>query len=355
MKKLVLFLCLLLVTSFKVAEAADIQPSNIISNIKDSVLIVTTKRNSLGDLFRTGQKGTGFVVEASKEKTIVCTAEHVIDDIMAAGFAVEYNSKEYKVSEVSKVENSDVAYLTIKPGIIGVKALQFELSDSTAKIDALAFGFAHEIHLINEPPTVTFTYGKLSRNVCEKITFGDDSTLYKYIIYGTPTLLNGYSGGPCLTTDYKIIGMNHGYSNEMTIFIDGRAIYNNIPGNKNSVRVPYDDTFNVRNSNTTNRISNNNSSIIIGDSEQLLEQYIQKFMFGFLSKPFMGIRTRTDWIDSPSNSIRINNKKYKIYKIEIKCKNYLITNKYVIGYQRGNNYIYFCSNGWSVLLDLSEE
>jgi S1-C subfamily serine protease len=209
------------------AQAADFSPSVIIDRVKNSLVRVETKRESpFLPIIVTGQGGTGFVVSTDENETIIATAKHVVDDKAATFFSVIFEDVGYNTTEVHMIVGTDAAYLIVRPGIKGTKALNFNLSFDDSVVDALAFGHAMSIRIRNENQKPTFTVGKLCRKVSQKIAYGGDCETAIGIIYGTPTLLQGYSGGPCVDLDYNLLGINVAISRHMIVVFFGITFQN---------------------------------------------------------------------------------------------------------------------------------
>ena len=370
MRKLVALVSIVLLSLLGTAKAADFSPSVIIDKVKDSLVRIETKRtNPLIPVAFTGQGGSGFIVSADDKETIVATAKHVVEDSQASYFTVIFEDVGYNTKDVHKVIGTDAAYLIVRPGIKGAKAFNFNLSFSDGTIDAMCCGFAQSIHLRDESPKPTFTVGKLSRKVSQKVAYGGDGDTAIGLVYGTPTLLFGYSGGPCLDLDYQIVGINVAISRQMTIFVDGRVLWNNIPelNKKKFANVPFDPCFHVSNELGESRIAlDKDAKIVLKEGEFALEEYIAKLLSEVKTPDgvesdladLMGMATILpdkvrSWIN-PQTYFKMNGKQYVIYYTALMVKGYQGCRNRMAFREDEKHYIYLCNDGWQLSITLDE-
>jgi hypothetical protein len=354
MSKFVVLIFLALLLSPKQVEAADFSPSTILSRVSDSLVIVRTKRATpFASITMSGQSGTGFIVSSNEQETLICTAKHVVDDDAAVYCTVELKGVEIRATDVTKSDITDAALLSIRPGIKGAVPLKFNLSPDDSNVDAICFGFAREIHLRNEKPCPTFTVGKMCRKVAEKIPYGEDNKVATGIIYGTPTLLNGYSGGPCVDLDYNLLGINVAISGQMTIFVDARVVWNHfekLSGTK-KVKVPFDPTFHIFNTFGESRIAIDKDAKIVNDGIALnLEATLSIIMETIMKDKEANI---ADWATTKTYFI-INGKTYVIYFVRIEVKGHMAYMNRNVFRENENHYIHLCDDGCEVSIDLDE-
>ncbi len=365
MRKLILLTFLLVLMG--TAQAADFSPSVVIDRIANSIVRVQTKRvRPDNSELITSSSGSGFIVSSDDTETIVVTAKHVVDDPLAIMYCVLFGDKAYLTACCNKLDNTDAAYLIFQPGIKGAKALKFNLSPSDNNIDAICFGYAQRIHLVDEAPKPTFTVGKLSRKVCAKLLYGKGE-IVTGMLYGTPTLLFGYSGGPCVDLDYNLLGINVCINSQETMFIDSRVLWNNIPElNKDwLVKVPFDPAFNVLNNLGEKRIPvDKNATISVDNSTTALETYLATLLNEVVKDPaaiaasMVGMSTGMPekaraWLN-PTTYFTINGKKYVLYQAELNIVGYQSYHTRVAYREDEKQYIYICSDGWEASISLYE-
>jgi S1-C subfamily serine protease len=198
--------------------------------------------------------GSGFVVETSETVTKIITARHVAENSSKLG--VVLNGKSYITSEYFVVFNTDAAMLFVKPGIPHAVALEFNLNSNTDITAVNAFGFWGTSRIPGTAQRLTMTTGWADRKVIDRYS-APDFKVIEGLIMGNVLLYPGYSGGPILDNQMRVIGINILLSQRGTTFVDSRFVWNKIANlNKgNKVKVPFDFSYNLLNIPTHKRVA----------------------------------------------------------------------------------------------------
>ncbi|MGI6423460.1 MAG: S1C family serine protease [Candidatus Dojkabacteria bacterium] len=146
--------------------------------------------------------GTGFVVDSSG---IIITNQHVVSDNDAVYTVITNSGKEYTVVEIVRDDSNDIAVLKIDAK--DLKAL--ELGDS----DNLLVG--QTVIAIGTPlgeyagSVTTGVISGLKRSVkTSSGWFGATSKVYENVIQTDAAVNPGNSGGPLISTEGKVVGIN---------------------------------------------------------------------------------------------------------------------------------------------------
>jgi hypothetical protein len=352
MKKIIALL-LIIFCSFNIAAGEEIKLTNILQNVNNSVFKVFSEN------FNSGMSsGTGFVIKHTSDETIIVTAGHIFDRGSDSSNTVNHvliNSKKYISSSFySYLEKDkvDAAILVFKPGIKEkLVALEFNLNPSSDIVECLAFGFALDISLDGEEQELTFTAGRVKRNVCGNFAYNLKLEQLQYVIHGTPTLQLGYSGGPLLDTNFRILGISISYGNNNSSFTDSRFLWNILCPiiKKQPVFINVDDTFDIFNLKNEKRLEAKDSIEIISANKittllkarELLNKDLETRLFDY------------SWINYNSK-IKINGSVFNIYRVEILSRNspgLVEINNNVIKDEE-LHYIYLSEDGWRLLIHL---
>lgn len=378
MKKLVVIIGLLLSLSLvNIAGAEDEKPSvfgTYLEKMEPSIVKLETYEYEAIPTppFEREQKlgaGTGFVVAHSEKETVVVTAKHVVDATGLDGVLrvkARFRGEVYTALYKSLASEMDAAYIVFTPGIKGAKPISLNLSPDDSVVEALAFGFGQSIHIKGEPQKHTFTHGYISRKVCEKMAVGKDCELVRNIIYGTATVLFGYSGGPVVDTDMKVLGINMAIGGNKLIYVDIRGVYNwmkhKIPGAKGPVKIPYDPAFEVYNRNELSRVPVKGDGVLevpegkvtFKDLTKMLNEHcdIEAEKVGPFTKMKRFAKPIYDWVKFET-LLTVDGKSYKVKRVMIAAKD-TVPYRYLnaVGSEKDTEYIYLCGRGWEVTIGL---
>lgn len=202
----------------------------------ESSVVRISGRTARGGSF----SGSGTVIYVGKEGTLVLTASHVAS--LAKDLAIKVGNAVYITSNITLMPGTDAAWILFEERIPGVVPLGLELSPGFGIKMVIAAGYwgrSTDIGNKNEY-VLTLTVGRVSRSVATKIP-GPDGMLEGMLLGDVP-LLAGYSGGPILTENHEIVGVNIGISSRTSIFTDIRHIWNALPEyvtKGERVQVPY--------------------------------------------------------------------------------------------------------------------
>lgn len=312
--------------------------------------------------------GSGFVVYANAQKTIVVTAKHVVDGEFEGLRKVKtkFKGETYTAIYVAEASDMDAAYVVF-PHIKGAKAVMMNLSSSSTIIEALCFGFAQHIHLKDRVQQITMTHGHLSRKVCPEVVLGPQHDYNRNVMYGTPTVIFGYSGGPITDLNNRVVGINIAFSGTTSIFVDIRAVYNwmrhNFGMTAKPVHIPYDKTFEVFNYPGIKRIE-------LDEHKDTFESHLGTRSF-FDLKVAMCLEAEKELVQKgPFKMTQLLDKpNYKWLAFEtlvmVDGKPYMVRSailaaKYVTPFRYSNplvgkkdKYIYMCGAGWEVTIYLT--
>jgi len=349
-----------------------------LQKMADSVLQVTTSDFAAIQEapFSTTTKlstGTGFVVFSNDKMTLVVTAKHVVsmEEELVEGvlkFSVKFNDKQYFAEYATKSPEMDAAYLVFEPAIPGVKVLDMELSDSDEVTEALAFGYGQSNHIKGQKQTYTFTHGYVSRKVCTDAVFGKENELNKNIIYGTPTIIFGYSGGPLVDTNMRLLGISVAMTSQANIFVDIRAVYNWMNhkfGSMVKVKIPYDLNFEIFNRPGKSRmgIGDETKARIESSFGNVSLRQLRIWMNGEASKNFkqIGMFRSKSLLDNHSYNwvefgtlITIGDKSYKLRRVFLAATP-IVAYRYENAFAGNDDtYLYMCDKGWEVIIGVVE-
>lgn len=360
MRKLLaaLFLLATVFTGSASAIAADFDPAKIMARLEQSIVRVLSRDEVAG----TTNSGTGFIVNNILNETYVLTAKHVVDNEFATVIVI-FKDKEYSTKIIKRL-NCDAA-LIICQAIPYSKPFLPNLSPDTGTVDAIAAGYGQFYHIDKQKQDITWTYGKVRRAVLDKSTSGMPLfNLNRDLIFGTPTLIFGYSGGPCLDLNYNIIGISVMFDSQATQFTDIRKVWRDLPelNNGRNIRVPYDPTFNVNNLpgqyrlpiDLDDTINNENIAVISARFQDAIIEKEKEMMPFFIMTKVPVTLTET-WLKDEA-LVKIGSTTYRIESAFIGIKGsvpYIYKNTTLSNSGTGL-YVYFCNEGWECALFLSK-
>lgn len=179
---------------------------NVVQQSSPSVVSIAVSKISLksgeGLVDEVSNIGTGFIVDP---KGIIITNQHVVSDVSASYKVITEDGKEYSVVEILRDDSNDIALLKVDS--TSLKALQ--LGDS----DTLLVG--QTVIAIGTPlgeyagSVTTGVISGLDRSVTTSSGwFGSTTKIYENVIQTDAAVNSGNSGGPLISSEGKVIGIN---------------------------------------------------------------------------------------------------------------------------------------------------
>ncbi len=161
-----------------------------------------TLKSGAGLVDEVSNIGTGFIVDPNG---IIITNQHVVSDMTSSYKVITSDGKEYEVVEILRDDGNDIAL--IKVDATSLDAL--ELGDS----DNLLAG--QTVIAIGTPlgeyagSVTTGVISGLNRSVTTSSGwFGSTTKVYENVIQTDAAVNPGNSGGPLISTEGKVIGIN---------------------------------------------------------------------------------------------------------------------------------------------------
>lgn len=179
---------------------------NIVKQSSPSVVSIAVTQVSLqkgqGVVKDVSNIGTGFIVDPNG---VILTNQHVVSDTSATYVVITSDGKQHNISEILRDDSNDIAILKID-----AKDLKpLELGDS----DSLMVG--QTVVAIGTPlgeyagSVTTGVISGLKRSVTASSGwFGSTSKEYENVIQTDAAVNPGNSGGPLISSDGKVIGIN---------------------------------------------------------------------------------------------------------------------------------------------------
>lgn len=179
---------------------------NVVKESEDSVVSIAISQLTLtrdnGVVDKSSNIGTGFIVDPNG---IIVTNQHVVSDLTTTYKVITTQGKEYDVTDIVRDDNSDIAILKIDA--TNLKPL--ELGDS----DTLQVG--QTVIAIGTPlgeyagSVTTGVLSGLRRSVTASSGwFGATAKIYEDVLQTDAAVNPGNSGGPLISTQGKVIGVN---------------------------------------------------------------------------------------------------------------------------------------------------
>ncbi|MDX9739181.1 MAG: trypsin-like peptidase domain-containing protein [Candidatus Dojkabacteria bacterium] len=179
---------------------------NVVKESSESVVSIAVTQLSLeqgeGIVDRVSNIGTGFIVDSNG---IIITNQHVVSNTQASYIAITNEGKKYSVTEIIRDDSNDIAIL--KVDATNLKAI--ELGDS----DNLLAG--QTVIAIGTPlgeyagSVTTGVISGLRRSVTTSSGwFGSTTKVYENVIQTDAAVNPGNSGGPLISTEGKVVGVN---------------------------------------------------------------------------------------------------------------------------------------------------
>ncbi len=179
---------------------------NVVQQASPSVVSIAISQISLksgeGLVDEVSKIGTGFIVDPNG---IIITNQHVVSDVTASYKVITEDGKEYSVIEILRDDSNDIALLKVDS--TSLKALQ--LGDS----DNLLVG--QTVIAIGTPlgeyagSVTTGVISGLNRSVTASSGwFGSTTKIYENVIQTDAAVNPGNSGGPLISSEGKVVGVN---------------------------------------------------------------------------------------------------------------------------------------------------
>lgn len=178
----------------------------VVKNSSPSVVSIAvsqvTLRRGEGLVDEVSNIGTGFIVDPSG---IIVTNQHVVSDISATYKVITSDGKEYEIVEIVRDDGNDIAILKID----ATQLPALELGDS----DTLVVG--QTVIAIGTPlgeyagSVTTGVISGTNRSVTTSSGwFGSTTKTYENVLQTDAAVNSGNSGGPLISTEGKVIGIN---------------------------------------------------------------------------------------------------------------------------------------------------
>lgn len=179
---------------------------NVVKNSTPSVVSIAVSQITLksgeGLVDEVSNIGTGFIVDPNG---IIITNQHVVSDITAEYKVITNDGKEYSVVEIIRDDSNDIALLKID----SKELTTLELGNS----ENLLVG--QTVIAIGTPlgeyagTVTTGVISGLKRSVTTSSGwFGSSTKMYENVIQTDAAVNAGNSGGPLISTEGKVIGVN---------------------------------------------------------------------------------------------------------------------------------------------------
>ena len=178
----------------------------VVKNSSPSVVSIAvsqvTLRRGEGLVDEVSNIGTGFIVDPSG---IIVTNQHVVSDISATYKVITSDGKEYEIVEIVRDDGNDIAILKID----ATQLPALELGDS----DTLVVG--QTVIAIGTPlgeyagSVTTGVISGTNRSVTTSSGwFGSTTKTYENVLQTDAAVNSGNSGGPLISTEGKVVGIN---------------------------------------------------------------------------------------------------------------------------------------------------
>ena len=192
-------------TALMFATATDEPIVDVVSAAIPSVVTVRSQVRTLGPFGESDGEavGTGFVVRADG---FILTNQHVIDGASSVSVTTA-SGEEHPAEVIAQDAEHDLAVLKIDA--TGLPALALGRSDTLAMGDSVvAIGFA--LDLSGGPTVTSGILSSLDRSIDVGNSSGTGSSVRRYegLLQTDAALNHGNSGGPLLTLDGRVIGVN---------------------------------------------------------------------------------------------------------------------------------------------------
>lgn len=179
---------------------------SVVQNSEDSVVSIAVSRVTLregeGVVDSSSNIGTGFIVDPNG---IIITNQHVVSNTSVSYKVVTKDGREYTPTEIVRDDSSDIAIIKVDATDLPT----LELGDS----DSLVVG--QTVIAIGTPlgqyagSVTTGVISGLNRSVTASSGwFGSTAKVYEDVIQTDAAVNPGNSGGPLISTEGKVIGVN---------------------------------------------------------------------------------------------------------------------------------------------------
>lgn len=313
---------------------------DVITEMEDSVLLIVGITEDMKPF-----KGTGVVVRADKDRVIILTAKHVSSggEIMVA-----HNGNLYSPINKLPLGTTDVCLLFMPP-MQGVKALKPNLDKDSGHARSVALGYWGRLE------ELTATAGRTNRLVISE--YFNNHEVVSGVIRSSGMLYFGYSGGALIDTSGRLLGINIALTNEFTIAVDIRYIWNQYAVLNEGKKVTFESDKNYNQlktgSNDWTRIESDFDATITDDNGESISVLDLRVLCGKeVTEPGLIISDDiTRWLTS-GFTFTSDGKKYKIIGWEIGMRNKLRVKDGEPSFKM--DYAFIFANGYYILLALEE-
>lgn len=368
-KKLIvglLFSCLCLIGSIGADSTPEYQePHKIIEQLTLSVPKVNIWQNNklIGN-------GSAFVIKTSVSETILVTARHILEDAFIIG--VVFNGQEYQTKEFISSPDTDAGIIIVKPGIPGVVPLNLNLEPTYGLTKTFAVGWWGSARISGYPRTLSLSTGWIDRTCIDKI-LGPDGKIMRGVLTGSILIYPGYSGGPILDTNLRVLGVNVLLGSSGTTFVDIRWIYNSFSALNGGqfIKFPVDSNYDIANlaefgysrlpidiktsslllkNPTTKTLTVVSLENLIALMKQEINDKPEPLMLMFGAKPTTIGDKVTKWF-TDNTQLVIGKETYLLTSIEIEIRGKAHFSKET-GHPTSRKYVAIIEDGYEVLLEL---
>ncbi len=146
--------------------------------------------------------GTGFIVDPGG---IIVTNQHVVSDVSATYKVITSEGKEYEIVEIVRDDSNDIAILKIDA--TGLPALELGDSDNLV-VGQTVIAIGTPLGEYAGSVTTGVISGKNRSVTTSSGWFGSTTKTYENVLQTDAAVNSGNSGGPLISTEGKVVGIN---------------------------------------------------------------------------------------------------------------------------------------------------